>query len=300
MLVEQKMLDLLIVKRTKLIEVYTAMLKAKRDAWVLINEMDEIVPTTHAAYLDNLTTMYHAIDKAFGENHSNRFAPREFLMSGKTDEEIEQLVTQTVDRRLWDSCYNRMNVYSLMTDKEKNDFAEQDYAGVIPFNMENVTSTLMALFNSRHDMMVNKLMSVVIENENRYKSNEGFKFGPRIVLESACQSLKFTSSVLKSTSPLYTVLTALENVINGHKASFDNGAFKHASLWNELKANVDEQQLDIGQLDDVDLGYGITVRLFKKGTVHVMLKPHLVAALNDLLSKTKSLSPVKSYSVKVN
>lgn len=295
MLVEQKMLDLLIVKRTKLIEVYTTMLKAKRDAWVLVNEMDEIVPTTHAVCHDDLSTMYYSIDKAFGENHSNRFAPREFLLGRKADKEIEQLVTQAVDRRLWDSCYNRMNVYSIMTDKEKKDFAEQDYADVIPFTLENVTSTLMALFNVRHDMMINKLISVVIENECRgYKSNEGFKFGPRIVLESACQSLKFSSSVLSSTSSLYPVLMALEGVINGHPASFENGAFKHARLWDELKADVDGQKLDIGQLDDIELGYGITVRLFKKGTVHVLLTYPLVNALNDLLSKTKSLAPVKN------
>lgn len=295
MLVEQKMIDKLIVKRRELVEVYVTMLQAKRDAMALVVQMQGIIPLGSAMCFDDLTDMPIVINEAFGEKAGHRLSPRDHLLAGKTNEEIRESVTKVIDRRLWDSCYNRMNVYSLMTQEERVAFAKQDCKDVLEFTLENVGATLMNLFNNRHDMMVSKLMKVVISAERSgYKSNEGFKFGPRIVLENACHSLKLSANVITPMSDLYAVLTSLESVVNGHKVYFEDGAFKHARLWNELLEDVTQQGVDIGQLEDVDLrAYGIKVRFFKKGTVHLILSSQLIVALNDLLAKTKSLAPEK-------
>ncbi len=92
-------------------------------------------------------------------------------------------VTREVDRRLWRRAFDLTGLLQYMDAEARNSF-EKDLEKAPPaFELENIRTTLLDVYQKGDEMFVRGLVNVFRRLSKNYRSNDPFKVAPKVVME---------------------------------------------------------------------------------------------------------------------
>ncbi|MGP9819214.1 DUF4942 domain-containing protein [Salinarimonas sp. NSM] len=103
---------------------------------------------------------------------------REFERTGRD-------VVKDVDRDAWKGALKTTGLLDLMDAKERTAFEKQIEDDPPPFTVENVSATCFRLLGEAGPIFNRGLVTAFRRLSREYASNDGFKIGPRIVVDYA-------------------------------------------------------------------------------------------------------------------
>lgn len=93
--------------------------------------------------------------------------------------------TKELDRSMWRSIMATTNFLALMDAQERKKFEEDLQKNPPPATAENITATCFRLLGDADAIFRRGLVNAFSRLARDYRSNDGFKLGPRIIVEYA-------------------------------------------------------------------------------------------------------------------
>ena len=165
-------------------------------------------------------------------------------------------ITKEIDRKTWRLILNLSGMESLMNATQKSLFEEQIQDAPPKITTETVNTTLTALFSRMDDTFIEGMVDVFKLLDKKYKTNNSFKLGHRIIFHRAADKFGFWSYFTNNPKDLLIDLERIVYVINKRKPpkNIDDISNK---LYDYLCTTT-----------VVELEY-MTCKTFKNGNIHV-------------------------------
>lgn len=100
-------------------------------------------------------------------------------------------ITRDIDRRMWRSIMQATNLLGLMDAKERKEFEDQVDKNPPPATPENMAATCARLMDDADSIFRRGLVNAFARLCRDYKSNDGFKVGPKTVIAYAFSVYKY-------------------------------------------------------------------------------------------------------------
>ncbi|MFG0447420.1 MULTISPECIES: DUF4942 domain-containing protein [Vibrio] len=286
--VEAKLIESLVQKRTQFIDVYATSLILHKKAIQLSHNIDCLIPDYNQSYPMSFDFSFSKIAQECGETSSNRIRfIREVTLHSMCDEDVIPKVTKVVDGLLWEMLFNRLGLLKLMSKKQSDKFNNDCNENPQPFVLDIVESTLASFYETHGETMLEALMDSFAALSGTYTSNDGVKFGKRVIVDDAFIEYGGHFKV-NSFSPLETLLGIVWRWILANRLAINENGLARNGILDELEVALKGAGLDYSEIDNVE-SHGITFRFFKKKTVHILFPDSMIELMNDQLAKSNAL-----------
>jgi len=288
-LVQAKLIEDLCYQRQELIASLTSQITLMRQTISICQRMDGMIPRAKGTNYDYLDIVFIQFRSALGENPKSSF-PKDVSLMSKPIEELTSIFTSLLDRNLWTILFNRLNIFSLMSKRAKEEFKLQLKTGTHPFIPTLIESTLLDILSRQDELLINSLMDCLSNADNSYASNDRIKFKRKTIFTNALFKSNGVHWRLQSDSNFYDAIVFLSRVVFAQKRpSSDNGTLKDTLLWEKMSTYFETAKIEKLDRDEVEY-LGVRAIFHNNGNVHLILSDQVITFLNDLLSKTKSLA----------
>lgn len=288
-LIEVKLIDQLVQKRTQLIDQYMSAIKLQKSCHQLAEQIDTSIPRANAGYYDDFTTIFYDLNQKLGETSAKRHFHRESSILTMPEEKIAEVITQSVDTQLWSVLFNRFGLKAMMSEKQKQTFSSET---PLAFTSENVKSTLKYWLQQADNIMLNALIDTVTSlGKDSYVSNHRFKVGTRIIIKDSLSRLD--PLTLNNTGELRQILDFVWHLCFGGGLRAKETGLMDNAIWQEIKTQVSESAKDAGgDVTNIEslASHGIQIRFFQNKNAHLLLPDNVVNLLNSKLASENYLT----------
>jgi hypothetical protein len=291
-LMKPELIDTLCQLRAEMLEAFRHQITFMRKCHSLCQRMDDMIPSSAAANYDYFDIIFIRFRQILGDNARQNFSRDNDLMR-KSEDELAAMFTKIVDEELWRICFNRLNVFSLMSSKMKEEFKKQNKTNTLLFTVNNVEATFLSLLACREAMMIESLLDCVIKADKSYASNSGVSFGKRIVFDKQLYRANNVHWMPSSMSIFHDFISFYCRVVLGEGTiKANNGEVQDVSIWKEIHSFFTTEKINKLERDELEFT-GCKFRFYNNGNIHVTLKEDTVAFLNAKLSESNAL-PIAS------
>ena len=182
----------------------------------------------------------------------------------------EELLVK-LKKSFWSRVFEMSNICSVMPYQKIQEWHEQIKSGDLPeFNTENITTTVLDLFNNKSVYMAEKIDNIVKSFSKSHKTNIHDQVCEKFILENC-----YSNDMVNSSKS--TIINELRSVIAQIKDEKNYQCFSSGKILDFLYNN------NIGQWMFID-GNSFRMKVFKKGTVHIEIHPEIVEKMCVILS----------------
>ena len=186
---------------------------------------------------------------------------------------------KAIDAGAWAHLMNESGLRTFMDAQARKEWGEKVYShDVPPLTFENITATFTNLHGARGDMFERGVLGLFRSLSWNYKTNEPFKFGKRVIMESLFYVYGTSNSRWLSTNSNRTnELDDLERVFHilDGKPEPD-----HRNGWCARLSAAERNKQKTAE------GAYFDMKWFLKGTGHIVFnRPDLVDKMNLILAK---------------
>tara|TARA_R110000737_G_scaffold311217_1_gene320144 strand:+ start:234 stop:1115 length:882 start_codon:yes stop_codon:yes gene_type:complete len=291
-LMKPELIDTLCQLRAEMLEAFRHQIIFMRKCHSLCQRIDDMIPSSPAANYDYFDIIFIRFRQVLGDNARQTFSRDNDLMR-KSEDELVAMFTKIVDEELWRICFNRLNIFSLMSSKMKEEFNKQNKAKTLSFTVDNVEATFLSLLSGREAMMIESLLDCVIKADKSYASNTGVSFGKRIVFDKQLFRANNVYWMPSSRSVFHDFISFYCRVVMGEGTiKANNGEVHDVSIWKEIHDFFTIEKIEKLERDEIEFTGGKAI-FFNNGNIHVTLEEDTVAFLNAKLGESNTL-PIAS------
>lgn len=238
-----------------------------------LNDIEQSRNDAIALYTDSLA-MRHAAAVQFTRTTSlvaglppsngDTYTPATVDESRLTDSEALAAFTRSLDIKIWQAIYTRLNLNNIMDAQARREFSDDlhNRESVMPATADNIRATYEGLQSDSFMMFQRGLVNAFSKLDRRFKSHDGFKIGSRIILNGNSQVIRET---LNDVERIFYVL-------DGHTP---------VTKYDETCSHK-IRRTPHGAVMETDY---FRIRRFKKGTIHIwFMRADLVRRANLLLA----------------
>lgn len=102
------------------------------------------------------------------------------------------VITTTIDRAAWSALMDQLGGDSLMDRQAKEEW-RASLKDPPPFTAENCKATFAHLWGSRRDLFLRGIANTFSRLDRRFRSHDGFKIGGRLIIESALETVGWST-----------------------------------------------------------------------------------------------------------
>ena len=175
----------------------------------------------------------------------------------------EKNAMREIDRELWSWMLNKSGLWSFMDHKARSDFREQyDKGEFPPLTAENVEDAFAQIHAQRGEMVARGVAELFRLLSNHHKTNKPNRFTSKLIVEYMGENWGGSLSVSHSRADLIDDLDRTLRVLR----NLPELEHQTRAAWRTLDDAVAR-----GGDRTADFDF-FTVRLFKKGTGHIVFK----------------------------
>ena len=287
-IIEQKLVDTLYIQRNQLIQLMVQQVRLVKQSYDLCHQMDKSILAHSNANYDYLDIIFIQFKSLLGEK-ARQPMPSDVNVLSLSVNEAQSIFTNVLDQNLWLILFNRLNVFSLMSNKAKQAFNKNIKKSVIEFTPDNVRSTLKNIYKSQDEMIYQGLIESIQSADTSYASNDGFKFNKRTIFSDVTTN-RYEQVKLNSASNFLDTLTFLSKIVFGGETVKTNKDthIENVYLISLVLTYFEENNLDRLDRDQIDFSGGKIV-FFNNGKAHLFLEQETINFLNNALSNKNYL-----------
>jgi predicted RNA methylase len=130
-------------------------------------------------------TARHSANQAWSRATSNDYVPRDY----RPDRDDVERYVKELDQACWRRVVRMTDIEKLMDLKTRKEFNEQIDRAPPPFTVDNILATITDLLGRADEIFHSSVVATFERLPREYKSNDGFKYGQRIIFGWACGSM---------------------------------------------------------------------------------------------------------------
>ena len=198
------------------------------------------------------------------------------------------VVRKTIDKNIWMNLIHASEIEKLMDSTAKEEFRKQLEREVVEATEENILATMQTLMGQANEIFIRGIAKVFSSLDKRFKTNDAFKFGDKIILTNCINDFGSWTSykVADTIRDVEKTFILLDQKIDDTKDNEkDNEKDKLPSIVDLICKQTLQERFGNPTTFIIEDEY-FKVKRFKNGNLHIWFKREdLLIKINNLLAE---------------
>jgi hypothetical protein len=198
------------------------------------------------------------------------FGPH-LMPHGLNPRDSEERAIKDIDRSFWRRAFDLTNFASIMDSEEKSKFERSLEHEPPEFNIDNIKSTFIALYQDADSMFRRGIVNVFKQLSSNYKRHDAFKISPKVIIQYSTDSFFSYPRVNYGKEQLFNDIDRCFKVLDGQKHNSRELETRLNGHWKDVSPVYEDEYYEI--------------KAFKNGNTHWKFKRlDLLEKVNELIA----------------